>query len=202
LHPNLAKRAFSKLEHAILVGPGFETGATERALTPRTRRQRQAPEQAQQSEGDAVALLSQNLESTEKFIAHLRRIDMDGSAPLALEALAVDIISRLNETTRDREEQVRELLKYEREFQRIAGEVGGSDALASLDALEDPRGQLADVSSSSSTSAPASSSPNESTRATRHLDPVTEEEPSFMTGKSTPIRISSPTETRTATRPT
>jgi hypothetical protein len=152
-------------------------------LTPRTRRQRQAPEQAQQPEGDAMALLSQNLESTEKFIAHLRRIDMDGSAPLALEALAVDIISRLNETARDREEQVRELLKYEREFQRIAGEVGGSDALASLDALEDPRGPLADASSSSSSSTSASasapSSAHESARATRHLDPVTEEEPSF-----------------------
>ena len=148
-------------------------------LTPRTRRlPRQAPEQAQQSEGDAMVLLSQNLESTEKFIAHLRRIDMDGSTPLALEALAVDIISRLNETARDREEQVRELLKYEREFQRIAGEVGGSDALASLDALEDPRGPLADASLSS-TSAPASSSVHESSRATRHLDPVTEEEPAF-----------------------
>jgi hypothetical protein len=152
-------------------------------LTPRTRRQRQAPEPApQSSEGDAMALLSQNLESTEKFIAHLRRIDTDGTAPLALEALAVDIISRLNETARDREEQVRELLKYEREFQRIAGEVGGSDALASLDALENTRGPLADASSSSSStsaSAPAPSSAHESTRATRHLDPVTEEEPSF-----------------------
>ncbi len=158
---------------------------------PRTRRgQRQQPPeqaQAQQVEGDAMALLSQNLESTEKFIAHLRRLDMDGSAPLALETLAVDIISRLNETARDREEQVRELLKYEREFQRIAGEVGGSDALASLDALEDPRGLLADASLSSSsapptstsTSASASSSAHESTRTTRHLDPVTEEEPSF-----------------------
>jgi hypothetical protein len=149
-------------------------------LTPRTRRQRQAPpEQAQQPEGDAMALLSQNLESTEKFIAHLRRIDTDGSAPLALEALAVDIISRLNETARDREEQVRELLKYEREFQRIAGEVGGSDALASLDALEDPRGPLADATSSSTSASASSSTPHESTRATRHLDPVTEEEPSF-----------------------
>lgn len=163
--------------------PDATTHNHNHTLTPRTRRQRQAPEQAQQSEGDAMALLSQNLESTEKFIAHLRRIDMDGSAPLALEALAVDIISRLNDTARDREEQVRELLKYEREFQRIAGEVGGSDALASLDALEDPRGPLADASSSSSsstsTSASAPSSAHESARATRHLDPVTEEEPSF-----------------------
>ncbi|KAF8473643.1 hypothetical protein DFH94DRAFT_636274 [Russula ochroleuca] len=127
---------------------------------PRTRRQRPQHHQQQQPnhsqpEADAMALLSQNLESTEKFIGHLRRLDMDGSAPLALETLAVDIISRLNETARDREEQVRELLKYEREFQRIGAEVGGSDALASLDALEDP---LA-----------------ESTRSTRHLDPVAEE---------------------------
>ncbi len=161
-------------------------------LPPRTRRQRQPSEQAQQPEGDAMALLSQNLESTEKFIAHLRRLDMDGSAPLALETLAVDIISRLNETARDREEQVRELLKYEREFQRIAGEVGGSDALASLESLEDPRGLLGDASSSSSTSAQptststststsasAPSSAHETTRTTHHLDPVTEEEPSF-----------------------
>ena len=163
--------------------PDATTHNLSHTLTPRTRRQRQAPEQAQQqqSEGDAMALLSQNLESTEKFIAHLRRIDTDGSAPLALEALAVDIISRLNETARDREEQVRELLKYEREFQRIAGEVGGSDALASLDALENPRGPLADAPSpsSTSTSASASSLAHESTRATRPLDPVTEEEPSF-----------------------
>lgn len=160
--------------------PDATTHTHTHTLSPRTRRQRQAPEQALplQSEGDAMELLSQNLESTEKFIAHLRRIDMDGSAPLGLEALAVDIISRLNETARDREEQVRELLKYEREFQRIAGEVGGSDALASLDALENPRGPLADAPSTS-TSASASSPAHESTRATRHLDPVTEEDPSF-----------------------
>jgi len=69
---------------------------------------------------DAMVLLSQNLESTEKFIAHLRRLDADGAAPVALETLAVDIISRLNETARDREEQVRELLKYARELQRVA----------------------------------------------------------------------------------
>jgi hypothetical protein len=149
---------------------------------PRTRRQRPQHHQQQQPnhsqpEADAMALLSQNLESTEKFIGHLRRLDMDGSAPLALETLAVDIISRLNETARDREEQVRELLKYEREFQRIGAEVGGSDALASLDALEDPRGLLADASSSSSSAppAPAPSSVAESTRSTQHLDPVAEE---------------------------
>jgi len=135
---------------------------------------------------DAMVLLSQNLESTEKFIAHLRRLDADGAAPVALETLAVDIISRLNETARDREEQVRELLKYEREFQRIAGEVGGQDALASLEALEDPQGLLLPPdappsSSSSSSSAPpaSSSSPvRESAHASHQLDTVAEE-PSF-----------------------
>ncbi|KAN0138203.1 hypothetical protein V8E53_004092 [Lactarius tabidus] len=120
-----------------------------------------------QPEIDAMALLSQNLESTEQFLAHLRRLDTtDGPAPLALEALAADIISRLNETARDREEQVRELLKCEREFQRIGAEVGGADALAGLDAL------VVDTPSSSSSpsSPPSASAPV--------LDPVAEE-PSF-----------------------
>jgi hypothetical protein len=174
--------------------PDANASTHHNTLPPHTRRQRhhhhhqqqqqqhqpqQHPQQPQpqlnhpQPEADAMALLSQNLESTEKFIAHLRRLDMDGSAPQALETLAVDIIGRLNDTVRDREEQVRELLKYEREFQRIGAEVGGSDALASLDALEDPRGlQLVDPSSSSSAPGPSSAS---TTRTTRHLDPVAEE---------------------------
>ena len=141
-----------------------------------------ARRRSQPEEKDAMALLSQNLESTEKFIAHLRRLDADGQAPLAIETLAGDIISRLNETARDREEQVRELVKYEREFQRIATEVGGEDALASLEALEDPRGlMLSDAPSSSSlasssTLAPSSPVPPDSaTTRARHLDTVAEE---------------------------
>ncbi|KAI0306125.1 hypothetical protein B0F90DRAFT_1696229 [Multifurca ochricompacta] len=133
-----------------------------------------------QAEVDPMSLLSQNLESTEKFLAHLRRLDTDGSASLALEGLAADIISRLNETARDREEQVRELLKYEREFQRIAAEVGGADALASLEALEDPRGLLADASSSvlSAPAAVAPSSASDPAPNRTTLVPVAEE-PSF-----------------------
>ena len=115
-----------------------------------------------QPEADAMAQLSENLESTEQFLTHLRRLDTDGpAAPLALEALAADIISRLNETARDREEQVRELLKCEREFQRIAGEVGGADALADLEALV--------VDAPPSTPAPSAPA----------LESVAEEEPSF-----------------------
>jgi len=118
-----------------------------------------------QPEADAMAQLSQNLESTEQFLTHLRRLDTDGPpAPLALEALAADIISRLNETARDREEQVRELLKCEREFQRIAGEVGGADALADLDALV--------------VDAPSSSAPAPAPAPAPALEPVAEE-PSF-----------------------
>jgi hypothetical protein len=118
-----------------------------------------------QPEVDAMALLSQNLESTEQFLAHLRQLDTDGPA---LESLAADIISRLNETARDREEQVRELLKCEREFQRIAAEVGGADALAGLDALQGPAALLVDASSSSSSS---SSSPSSAPA----LEPLAEE---------------------------
>jgi hypothetical protein len=150
--------------------PSFHTPA------PRGSRRRSQPD------ADAMALLSQNLESTETFLAHLRRLDTDGPAPLALETLAADIISRLNETVRDREEQVRELLKYEREFQRIAAEVGGPDALASLDALEDPSGLLLSDPAPSSSSAPASAPASASApapapeQAHEHaLDPVAEE---------------------------
>ena len=131
-----------------------------------------------QPEADPMSLLSQNLESTEKFLAHLRRLDVDGPAPSAIETLAGGIIGRLNETVRDREEQVRELVKYEREFQRIATEVGGEDALASLEALEDPRAlMLSDgpSSSSSSTLVPSSPVPPESATRARHLDTVAEE---------------------------
>ncbi len=49
--------------------------------------------------------------------------------------LASDVIRRMNNSARDREGHVRELLEYEREFRKIAGEVGGSDLLAQLDEL-------------------------------------------------------------------
>ena len=161
-----------------------EDDAPDPTFHPPTSRARR---RSQPEDKDPMALLSQNLESTEQFIAHLRRLDADGPAPLAIETLAGDIISRLNETARDREEQVRELVKYEREFQRIATEVGGEDALAGLEALEDPRGlMLSDAPSSSSSSssssmlAPSSPVPPDSatTTRTRHLDTVAEAEES------------------------
>lgn len=94
-----------------------------------------SPRQTRQPEQDPMAILAQDLEYTEKFLSHLRRLDADhGRANL--ESLASDMIRRINDTSRDREGQVRELLEYEREFRKIAGEVNGTDVLGQLDVLE------------------------------------------------------------------
>lgn len=95
--------------------------------------------QPKQPEQDSMDVLAQNLESTDKFLSHLRRLDVDSASSTSqpsLEKLASEVIRRLNETTRDRETQVRELLGYEREFRKIAGEVGGSDVLGQLEELD------------------------------------------------------------------
>ncbi|KAJ7066236.1 hypothetical protein C8F01DRAFT_1052314 [Mycena amicta] len=93
-----------------------------------------------QPEQDPMEILAQNLESTDNFLSHLRHLDADAapsgsSSQPALEKLASDVIRRINDTARDREGQVRELLGYEREFRRIAGEVGGQDVLGRLEEL-------------------------------------------------------------------
>ncbi|KAG6821480.1 hypothetical protein H0H93_010204 [Arthromyces matolae] len=88
---------------------------------------------------DAMELLAQNLESTDNFLTHLRTLDLDsgssGGQQPALERIASDVILRLNETTRDREGQVRELYECEKEFRKILVEVGGVEILANLDEL-------------------------------------------------------------------
>ncbi|PPQ91456.1 hypothetical protein CVT25_013713 [Psilocybe cyanescens] len=89
-------------------------------------------------EQDAMEVLSQDLQSTDKFLSHLRTIDIDpgtSASQPTLEKLASDVIRRMNVSVRDREGHVRELLEYEREFRKIAGEVGGSDILGQLDEL-------------------------------------------------------------------
>jgi hypothetical protein len=91
-----------------------------------------------QPERDAMNVLAQNMESTDKFLSHLRHLDVDTGSSVAqpaLEKIAFDVIRRINDTSRDREGQLRALLEYEREFRRIAGEVGGSDVLGQLDEL-------------------------------------------------------------------
>ena len=102
--------------------------------------------QQKEPEHDAMEVLAQDLHSTDKFLGHLRTLDVDPGSFAAqqpvLEKLASDVIRRMNETVRSREGQVRELLECEREFRKIAGEMGGSDVLGQLDGLE----QIEDLS--------------------------------------------------------
>ena len=98
-------------------------------------------ERERQREQDPMKILSQDLEYTEKFLSQLQHLDAESSpnpysSHLSLEQIASNMISRINETARDREQQVRELLMYEREFKKIAGEIGGDDAMGQLDELE------------------------------------------------------------------
>jgi hypothetical protein len=93
-------------------------------------------------EPDPFLLLNQSLKSTDLFITQLKRLDTENAQSASrpdeqsVESLAADIIRRIDETTREREEQVRELLGYEREFRKIAGEIGGNDLLGDLEELE------------------------------------------------------------------
>lgn len=128
LAPEVEREA---VEHAT---PQFAEAApadVDPALTSPT-----SPRQKRQLEHDPMAMLAQDLEYTDKFLAHLRRLDADHSAHANLESVASDVIRRINDTARDREEQVRELLEYEREFRKIAGEVNGTEVLGQLDVLE------------------------------------------------------------------
>ncbi|KAJ4473636.1 hypothetical protein J3R30DRAFT_701784 [Lentinula aciculospora] len=122
-------------------------------------------------EQDAMEVLAQDLESTDKFLSHLRHLDNEpgsiasASQQLSLEKITYDVIRKLDETTRDREGQVRELLEYEREFRKIAGQVGGEDVLGQLEALSG-MGELLD--DEKTTALPL---------AAPHLDGVEEELP-------------------------
>ncbi|KAF9245355.1 hypothetical protein BU15DRAFT_41115 [Melanogaster broomeanus] len=82
---------------------------------------------------DAMEILAQNLASTDRFLSHLRAID----TTFALENLTSDMVSGINDAVRDREGQVRELISYDRDLKRIAGEVGGMEVLGDLDPLEE-----------------------------------------------------------------
>lgn len=99
---------------------------------------------------DPLTMLNKDLETTDLFIANLRRMDTDPSSiptPLGssafeppLERLASDVIRRINDSAREREGQVRELREFEKEFRRIAGQTGGNDILGDLDELEEVDG--------------------------------------------------------------
>ncbi|EED85601.1 predicted protein [Postia placenta Mad-698-R] len=110
------------------------------------------PKPRKQPEQDPMIILARDLEYTEKFLSQLRRLDLDHGASASqstLEKLASDVIRRIDDSARDREGQVRELLEYEREFRKIAGEVGGNDALGQLEALEDFIGESSSESGAS-----------------------------------------------------
>lgn len=100
---------------------------------------------------DPLAVLNQDLQTTDLFIEHLRCLDTDYSpsisspttasiptsgGELSLERLASDFIRKINDNTREREGQVRELREVEKEFRRIAGQNGGNDILGELEELD------------------------------------------------------------------
>ena len=121
--------------------------------TPTARRGPPKPSPAK----DPMDVLSRDIESTEAFLSHLRRLDMDSNpstSQLPLEKIASDMIRHMNDTARDREGQVRELMECEREFRKIAGEVGGSDVLSRVDDLPEVEDLVdttaSDIASSSS----------------------------------------------------
>ncbi|KAJ7576920.1 hypothetical protein C8J56DRAFT_971936 [Mycena floridula] len=146
---------------STVISPSFQDAPEDAVVPGRQRRE-------QRSEQDAMELLAQDLQSTDKFLAHLRSIDVDGiSQQPALERIASEVIRRINDSTKDREGQVRELLEYEREFRKIAGEVGGGDVLGQLDELTQVD-DLVDVKPS----------------AEAALEPPVEEEPSHLRSQS------------------
>lgn len=122
--------------------PSFDTPGP--PSSPRKRRHHDhggERERERQRDQDPMKILSQDLEYTEKFLSQLQHLDAESSTGLysshaTLEQIASTMISHINETVRDREQQVRELLMYDRELKKIAGEHGGDDVLALLDELE------------------------------------------------------------------
>jgi hypothetical protein len=127
--------------------------------------------QHKKPEHDAMDVLAKDLESTDKFLNHLRTIDLDPtpstSQQISLEKIASDVIRHINESVRDREGQVRELLECEREFRKISAEVGGDDVLGILDELTGVDELLEKLPAQQDTKLEA-----------KRLDTVVEEEPS------------------------
>ena len=112
------------------------------------------PSPKEQVARDPFDQFSEDFAATEAFVSRLRHLDSESSTlamPTSsslisseppIERYTSRMIRQLNDTTREREGQVRELVAIEKEFRKIGSEVGGSDALASLDALEEIEGLL------------------------------------------------------------
>ncbi|EIW79146.1 hypothetical protein CONPUDRAFT_166937 [Coniophora puteana RWD-64-598 SS2] len=126
-------------------------------------------EEEQDTTQQSLEMLTANLHLTDKFISLLRQIDTSEdpksgrSSQPALEARAADIVRRIDETTRDRESQLRELLDYDRELKKIEAEMGGNDVLGQLDELETERPSKALLSAAVTLTTPeGSAAPNNS----------------------------------------
>jgi len=127
--------------------PSFDSPGPPSSPNRRKHRDSGGRERERQREQDPMKILSQDLEYTEKFLSQLQHLDAElstnpHSSHLSLEQIASKMISRISETARDREQQVRELLMYERELKKIAGEHGGDDVLGQLDELERVEGLI------------------------------------------------------------
>ncbi|KAG9092926.1 hypothetical protein FS749_015335 [Ceratobasidium sp. UAMH 11750] len=134
---------------------------------------------------DPIDTLKENVKFLDRFITHLQHMDIDPSSPTrssyapattqmrrmsmhggaepAVERIATDMIRHIDDARREREDQLRDLINYEREFRKIDGEAGGADRLGSLEPLEDV----------SLTDGPTAGEASYSTRA---LDAVPEDE--------------------------
>ena len=126
------------------------------------------PKEQKRLDHDMMEILARDLESNTHFFGLLQKLDTE----FTVERIATNTIRRINVMARDREGQVRELLEYEREFRKLAGEVGGTDALSRIDVLENLI---------SEDDPPAPKSP--STSRHRTLETL-EEEPSLLASDS------------------
>jgi hypothetical protein len=86
---------------------------------------------------DPMDVLAQDIASTDSFLSSLRSIDSHEAGGSSIEELALEVVKRMEENARDREGQVRQLFQFDREFKKMAAEIGGMDVLGQLDALED-----------------------------------------------------------------
>lgn len=108
---------------------------------------------------DPIDTLKENVLFLDRFITQLQHIDIDSSAPAnptsspshrrrasyghaataepAVERIATDMIRHIDDARREREDQLRDLINFEREFRKIDSEPGGADKLGSLEPLED-----------------------------------------------------------------
>ncbi|KXN90713.1 hypothetical protein AN958_03998 [Leucoagaricus sp. SymC.cos] len=151
---------------------------------------RRRPEiKVQRPESDAMDVLAQDLESTDNFLRHLRTLDSDSTSTStsssrtkspystqqpSLEHYVSHILRKMDEAVRSREGQLRELLEYDREFRKIAGEVNGTEVLSRVDELppldDDDGDSDHDFSSSTTLVTPSA------TTSGRALDTVAEED--------------------------